>query len=147
MGWITTAGSWDSVSKYLNATVDMLKAKGVTKFGVFGFCWGAYIAMTAGKEATYSFVGGAHPSLLGKAKEISEPVQVPVILISCKEDPMEEVKEVTDKKPFASKCFYQRFDDQVHGFLGARGNYKDATVASRAGEAVELIANFAKSRF
>jgi protein XRP2 len=60
---------------------------------------------------------------------------------------MEEVKEVTDKKPFASKCFYQRFDDQVHGFLGARGNYKDATVASRAGEAVELIANFAKSRF
>jgi hypothetical protein len=36
------------------------------------------------QEATYSFVGGAHPSLLGKAKEISEPVQVPVILISCK---------------------------------------------------------------
>jgi hypothetical protein len=66
-------------------------------------------------------------------------------MLPTKDDPMESIKEILDTKPYADKCYYQRFDDQEHGFLAARGDYKDEQVAKRAGEALQCLANFFES--
>ena len=65
-------------------------------------------------------------------------------LLSTKDDPMESIKDILDTKPFAAQCFYQRFDDQEHGFLAARGDYNKEDVAKRAGEALDCLASFFK---
>lgn len=41
-----------------------------------------------------------------------------------------------------SKCVFRRYDDMVHGFCGARGDYSDPRVAAAAGEATAAVADF-----
>jgi len=38
---------------------------------------------------------------------------------------IDPIKEVLDKKPFASKCIYKTYDDMKHGFAAARGDWTD----------------------
>jgi hypothetical protein len=47
--------------------------------------------------------------------------------------------------PDSRRCVYKRFDDQIHGFLGARGDYQDPKVAAAATEGIELISHFLKA--
>lgn len=86
-----------------------------------------------------------HPAFVGKEKEYAQAAQVPVCLLPAEADVIDDAKEVLDAKPFGSKCVYQRFDDQVHGFLGARGDYSKPEVAAAAGKAIEILSNFLSS--
>jgi hypothetical protein len=45
-------------------------------------------------------------------------------------------------RPFASRCVYKRYDDQVHGFCAARGDWSQPEVAAAAGEAIGILADF-----
>ena len=78
---------------------------------------------------------GIHAAFFGKEKELAEKATNPICLLPTKDDPMEDVQQIMEKKDVASKCFFKRYDDQVHGFLAARGDFKDEQVAKRAGEA------------
>ncbi len=44
----------------------------------------------------------------------------------------------------SSKCVYQRFDDQTHGFVAARGDWTKPEVAAAAGKAIGIMADFLK---
>jgi protein XRP2 len=59
---------------------------------------------------------------------------------------MEDAKAILDKKPFADKCFFLRFDDQEHGFMAARGDYSKPEIAAAAGKGLEILANFFTQR-
>lgn len=144
MGWVEEH-RWEVTRLHVLASVEALKAKGATKFGCLGFCWGAAMAMQAGADSTFSAVGGGHPSLFGQDQALSEGLKCPVILLSAKGDPMESVKAVTDTLPIGSKCVFQRFDDMEHGFLAARGQWTDAKIAARATEAIDIFVSFLKA--
>jgi dienelactone hydrolase len=51
------------VSKDVHAAIEVLKAKGVTKFGSAGWCWGAAMAVQAAAEPTFSATAFLHPSV------------------------------------------------------------------------------------
>ena len=44
MGWVEEH-RWEVTRLHVLASVEALKAKGATKFGCLGFCWGAAMAM------------------------------------------------------------------------------------------------------
>lgn len=80
-----------------------------------------------------------------REKDFAADVKVPVLVIAAKGDPCETIKEVLDTKDFGSKCDYHRFDDMTHGFCGARGDFTQPEVAQRAGEAIQLAADFLRA--
>jgi hypothetical protein len=67
---------------------------------------------------------------------------VPVCLLAADGDPLDTVKDAFADKPFASKCFYKRFDGQVHGFMAARGDFDKPAVAQAAGEGIQCLVDF-----
>lgn len=93
-------------------------------------------------DGVYKATACCHPAFFGKDKELAEAVVSPVCVISTAEDPLEDIKAILDTKPFAAQCKYQRFDDQVHGFMAARGDYSNAEVAEAAGKGIGILADF-----
>lgn len=53
MGWVEEH-RWEVTKLHVLASVEALKAKGATKFGCLGFCWGAAMAM----QVCLGFGGG-----------------------------------------------------------------------------------------
>ncbi|KAG2501606.1 hypothetical protein HYH03_000111 [Edaphochlamys debaryana] len=146
MDWITKEGSWAKLQPDVMAAAEKLKSEGISKLGCVGFCWSTTIALTAGQHPeVFSAVGGAHPALFGKEKELAEKVQVPVILLPAQGDASTDpIKAVLDKRPYGKLCVYQRFDDQIHGFVAARGDWTKPEVAAAAGQAIKLFTDFFK---
>ncbi|KAK3249694.1 hypothetical protein CYMTET_40886 [Cymbomonas tetramitiformis] len=142
MEWIMSAGSFDKVNADICKVMDLLKSRGATKFGALGFCWGGFITIQLAASERFSAAGCVHAAFFSQDKELAENVMCPLIVLPAEGDPMESVKEVLDTKPFASKCVYKRFDDQIHGFVAARGDWTKPEVAAAAGEAIGLLANF-----
>ncbi|PNW72163.1 hypothetical protein CHLRE_16g679800v5 [Chlamydomonas reinhardtii] len=146
MGWLSREASWDKLKPQIDAAVAKLKEGGASKFGCIGFCWGVSIAMQAGQDGhTFSGVGGAHPALFGHDADFAEKVQCPVVLLPAQGDAdTGPVQKVLDKRPYGSKCVYQRFDDQTHGFVAARGDWTKPEVAAAAGKAIGIMTDFLK---
>lgn len=113
-----------------------------------GFCWGALMALQAAGDAELGVCAsaGAHPTFFGREAEVAKQLRGPVLLLPTKGDPGEAVVEAAEKAglPFAGRCRVRRFDDQVHGFMAARGDYKDERVRAAAGEGVGEVAAFFK---
>lgn len=93
-------------------------------------------------DASISAVACCHPAFFGKEAEYSEAAQVPVCMLPAEGDVVDDAKAVLDAKPFADKCVLQRFDDQVHGFLAARGDYSKPEVAAAAGKGIQILCSF-----
>lgn len=145
-GWFATDASYAKVGPIVASSVELLKGKGAAKFGCIGFCWGVSIAMAAAAGGTFSAVGGAHPSLFGKDAELASTLPCPVILLPAKGDAdVAKVKGVMDATPYGPKCVYQRFDDQVHGFVAARGDWDKPEVAAAATQAINLMTDFLRA--
>jgi dienelactone hydrolase len=111
-----------------------------------GFCWGALMACEANADSSMrvSATAGAHPTFFGREKEIAAKLRGPLLLLPTKGDPGEVVVEAAKAAglPFADKCRVVPFDGQVHGFMAARGDYKDETVREAAGKGAGEVAAF-----
>jgi len=145
--FITEFGTYQVVEPFLKATVAHLKGVGAKSIGTIGFCWGAKIAIVAGNgqlDPDVKAIAGIHPSML--TVEDAENLTVPACILPSKdEEQMEDIQEVLNKKPFASKNIWKRFDDMHHGWAGARGNWEDPVVGERAREAIDITIKFYKS--
>jgi len=140
MQWVGDAGSFEKCGPLFEAAVQYAKGKGATSVGGYGSCWGNVIALNAAKEGWIAAAASCHPSFL--TAELAGAVPVPMaFLLSRDEAPMEDVKAVLDKKPFADRCVWERYDD-VHGWTGARLDLGDAAQVARAEQAYAVVAKF-----
>jgi hypothetical protein len=82
--------------------------------------------------------------LFGKEEEWCAVLDVPLITLSTPGDPLDTIKEVMDAKgdPLAAKCVYKLFENQIHGFCGARGDFSNAETAKCVGEAIAMVSKF-----
>lgn len=151
IGWIQSDCSYDKVSKDVANAAQLLRARGASKLGLAGFCFGAVIAFEAGAGKTpglegIAAVGGVHPSLFGRDAELAAGVACPVALLSAQGDPLESVQQVIEGRPeLAPKSVFKRFGDMTHGWCAARGDWKDPHVAARATEAIGILVDFFKA--
>eukprot|EP01121_Diplochlamys_sp_Union-15-3_P001378 TRINITY_DN111_c0_g1_i1.p1 TRINITY_DN111_c0_g1~~TRINITY_DN111_c0_g1_i1.p1 ORF type:complete len:243 (+),score=52.41 TRINITY_DN111_c0_g1_i1:54-782(+) len=143
VSWIQKVATLEVVDKHLNDAIEHAKKDGATHFTIFGFCYGAKLALQkAAKDANFYAVGLLHPSFVD-ASDIKE-LKSPVICLPSKDEPdmlpfMESLKKVS-----GDKHYHQRFDDMQHGWCAARGDWSVPEQAKRATEAIELLANFFK---
>lgn len=125
----------------VEAVKAFVKAKGATKIGVIGFCYGGHPACWASRESTDITCGVVfHPSMQlemfafgGDMKALIEGVQAPFLIAPAGND-LELFAEDTDfgKALKASakggECAWKPFPDMTHGWT-CRGDLKEANVA------------------
>ena len=168
--WVLLTGGlnkypWDtSLKPHFDATVSyLLNECQVTKVGVWGFCWGAYVSFRACGESAYKavIVGSVscHPSVGSLAKRFGEDQEVivrkvtcPQLVLSTSEEPvewkpagkMEEILKEICPPSFPFQPFVEYH--QTHGFV-TRGDLKNEKVASDMRGAIYRTAEFLKTTF
>jgi len=141
MSWIQSVGSWEKLQPDLDNVTTQLKQDGFQKIAVIGFCWGAKIALRAGRDGTaFDAIGLLHPSF--PADEDFEKLTVPVIDLPSQDEPdMLKFHEKLNPS-LKEKSYHQRFDDVAHGWCGSRADWKTEHGTKRATEAYTLLADF-----
>eukprot|EP01098_Paradermamoeba_levis_P005500 TRINITY_DN2316_c0_g1_i1.p1 TRINITY_DN2316_c0_g1~~TRINITY_DN2316_c0_g1_i1.p1 ORF type:complete len:248 (+),score=48.37 TRINITY_DN2316_c0_g1_i1:72-815(+) len=94
--------------------VPFLKAQGVGKIGMIGFCWGGKMTILCGSDSRIACGVGLHASQL--QPEDAEHVVCPMMFLQGSNDPpIQPIKEILEKKTFGKECVCMHFD-QLHGF-------------------------------
>ncbi|KAJ1907333.1 hypothetical protein LPJ81_000815 [Coemansia sp. IMI 209127] len=129
--------------------VEILRAEGVESIGAVGFCWGAKLAIRAlaesGENGTGVIKSGVliHPSML--EKEDFEEAAGPILLLPTKDEAdFTEFFAIAKAKPFGEASYHERFDNQIHGFCAARGDFSKPEVIGDVNKAIQLTAGFFK---
>ncbi|OXA56734.1 uncharacterized AIM2 family protein C30D10.14 [Folsomia candida] len=142
--FVTTSGSWEKVVKGdLCKLFEHYRGQGVGQIGMFGFCWGALMCVSASCEYSSDIKAIAliHPSLV--KDEDGDRVMTPVLVLPASGD--------ADMVPFYEKVKarfgedgsgHHRFVDVPHGFCAARGNMEDELNRKRVDEALTLTHKF-----
>jgi len=118
------------------------RSRGIEEFAIFGFCYGAGVSTRAAEELSEHFKvsGIVHPSAV--QTEDAYNVKIPMYLMPAKDDiDMAEFYQILQTK-FGDNCGHRRFDDMVHGFAGARGNFSDPVIQERVEEVITTLAAF-----
>ncbi|KAI8325683.1 alpha/beta-hydrolase [Martensiomyces pterosporus] len=139
-------GPWSYNRKIFKAGQRVLEEEGVKHVGAVGFCWGGKLAMSALGEENSGIIGGAlvHPSAL--TKEDFENARGPVFLAPTKDErDFTEDFAIAKAKPFGDKSVQVRFDNQKHGFCGARGDFDKPETADDVNRVIQLTTQFFKS--
>ncbi|KAG1057652.1 hypothetical protein G6F43_000508 [Rhizopus delemar] len=142
LAWLGKVGTIEIIAPQIERVQNHLKEQGVVAATLVGFCWGAKIAVQITSQLPF-FVGASmiHPSFVD-VKD-AESAGAPILALPSKDEPdMTEYFEILSKKPFGSLCEHYRFDDMVHGFCAARGDYDNEENRKRATEAIQLTVNF-----
>ncbi|KAJ2393442.1 hypothetical protein H4S02_000195 [Coemansia sp. RSA 2611] len=142
MEFVTGRGSWDFNREMFKQAVSVLQGEGTANIGAVGFCWGAKLAIQAlGENCGIKSVSLVHPSML-ELKDF-EQAQGPVLLLTSKDDQeLNEEFAVVKAKPFGQLSYQERYNDRIHGFCGARGDFSDPDVVRDVNRVIQLTAGF-----
>ncbi|KAK6537808.1 hypothetical protein TWF694_010713 [Orbilia ellipsospora] len=99
----------------------------ITKWGIFGLCWGGKAAtlISGGEEAGIKFTasGQAHPAMLDF--EQIKSLGIPHICLSSKDENQDVAKQVVDHLTNLNGSHSAIYADNIHGWMGARSDLKN----------------------
>ncbi|KAI1302636.1 Alpha/Beta hydrolase protein [Xylaria venustula] len=112
----------------------------IKSWGIIGYCWGGKMA---------SLLGGDEPGLFKVAVQTSPAridvaeasrVKIPTMVLASNGETVEDVKGYEENLTVPK--YVERFDDQVHGFMSARGDLKDEKVKAAYERGYQLALKF-----
>jgi dienelactone hydrolase len=138
-GWL--AEQSQAVDPYLSTSISYLKSQGISNIGSVGFCWGATQSFKLGKDVSLA-CAGFHPG--GIELDLIRAIKVPIMAIPCQGDckNLPEIIEAVNGMPWAKHAVIERFDDQVHGYMAARGDWNDKATKVRVEQAFTMLEAF-----
>lgn len=140
------------------------KYSSIKEWGVVGFCWGGKIVnLTSQSDSKFKAAAAAHPAMVDPSD--APGVTIPYLMIPSKDEDKEAVEKWQKGLKVCSSnshlvvfvCWLgtylltmvaqvknqvQWFDDQVHGFMAARGDLSDEHVKKQYEKAYGLLLNF-----
>ncbi|KII86382.1 hypothetical protein PLICRDRAFT_43972 [Plicaturopsis crispa FD-325 SS-3] len=103
---------------------ETLKSDGAAKVGVYGFCWGGKVTISAGGAGTpFDAVSIVHPAML--SADDASKLSVPLGIYISNDEPVDEYKKIVDliaQKPFAAKNDSKHYANMFHGWAAARAD-------------------------
>ncbi len=107
---------------------DCLKAaeesnSNIKTWGALGYCWGGKMVSLASGPGT-PFKAGAQTSPAMVDPKDAEKVTIPMCMLASKDEPAEDVK--TYEQSLKVVKHVEIYDTQLHGFMSARADLKDA---------------------
>ncbi|KAI8624394.1 dienelactone hydrolase family protein [Xylariaceae sp. FL1651] len=112
----------------------------IKAWGIMGYCWGGKMA---------SLVAGDDPGLFKAAVQTSPAqvdaadaakVKIPMMMLASKDESAEDVKKYGESLNVPR--YVERFDDQIHGFMSARADLRDARVKAEYERGYALALRF-----
>jgi len=105
----------------------ILRDVGAKKIGVYGFCWGGKVAISAGGPSTpFDAISIIHPAFLSAPD--AEKLTLPLGLYISNDESSQEyqkILEVTGKTSFASKNDHKHYTIMQPGWAAARADLKN----------------------
>ncbi|UNI24064.1 Carboxymethylenebutenolidase [Purpureocillium takamizusanense] len=135
------------IAGYMPDYVKALKEKNpsVSKYGILGMCWGGKVVALSIKADTnpFSVAASIHPAMVDPAD--AEGITIPMTLLASKEEPADTVKQFEDALKVPKHV--ETFSDQIHGWMGARGDLSDARVKEEYERGYKTVLNFFAKHF
>jgi len=109
-------------------------------WGGLGFCWGGKVISVTGSMDASLFSAGAqcHPAMVDPAE--APGIKIPMLLIASGDEEVETVKAFEDGLAVPKQVV--RFDDQIHGFMGARGDLDNPRVKAEYERGYKVVLDF-----
>ncbi|KAG8528749.1 uncharacterized protein KY384_006436 [Bacidia gigantensis] len=115
------------------------EGKGIQKWGSLGACWGGKIvSLTAQSGTPFSVGAEVHPAMIDPND--AKGIQIPVCMLASGDEDKEAVQKWKEAHP--GENHVETFEDQVHGWMGARGDLKDARVKAEYERGYKTLLEF-----
>jgi dienelactone hydrolase len=156
MAYIPTV-TWAICEERLRSVINLLKAKGITKIAMMGFCWGGWALLHASIVFPEISVGVvAHPAIHleqyaygGDNEALAKQVTIPIFLLPAGNDP--EIYSVGGpvyealKSNNAKSMTTEEYKDQTHGWVPRGHHHTEANVVDKQKLALEQMLAFITS--
>lgn len=122
----TTAAPPKTVER-LGKVMKELKDKNpdIKNWGVLGYCWGGKIVNLVSQQNTvFKAAAACHPAMVD-ANDAPE-VTIPIMMLPSKDESKDDVNKYQQNLKVKNQVEW--FDNQVHGFMAARGDLEDESV-------------------
>lgn len=120
--WFPTRMPPSGAAKIPKIITDIEAVYGSKTWGAVGFCWGGkVVSLTSGPDTLFKASVQAHPGMIDPAD--AEKISIPTLMLASEEESAEEVKKWDEA--LKVEKYVERFGDQVHGWMSARGNLED----------------------
>lgn len=96
------------------------------------------VSLIAGKDTRFKAAVQTSPALVDS--EDAAKVKIPMMVLASKEEPVEDIKKYDEGLKVTKHV--ETFDDQVHGFMSARGDLKDSKVKKEYERGYKLALQF-----
>lgn len=110
-------------------------------------CWGGkVVALCVGAPTTtnpFSAAAMVHPAMVDAADAAG--IRVPLALLASMEESADEVQRFEDA--LAGPKHVEMFGDQIHGWMGARGDLSDARVRDEYARGYKTLLAFFAQHF
>lgn len=94
--------------------------------------------MASGDADLFKIAGAVHPAMVDPAG--AEKISVPYILLASMEEPADAIKDFQSKLKVVNHV--ETFEDQVHGFMAARGDLSISRVKEEYTRGYETLLKF-----
>ncbi|KAB8336769.1 hypothetical protein FH972_021078 [Carpinus fangiana] len=99
----------------------------ITTWGILGFCWGGKVTNLVSTEGSkFKAAAAAHPAMVDPAD--APGVSIPFLMLPSKDEDEDAVSKWEAALKVPKKV--QWFKNQIHGFMGARGDLSDPAVVA-----------------
>nr|XP_023908620.1 uncharacterized AIM2 family protein C977.15-like [Quercus suber]POF15583.1 putative aim2 family protein [Quercus suber] len=120
------------------------KFPSVESWGAIGYCWGGkLVALTSGPEALWKVGVSTSPARVDAAD--GKKINIPFAMLASKDEPADEVKAFGEA--LTGPKHVEIFENQVHGWMSARADFKDATAKSEFERGYQVTADFFAEHF
>ncbi|OHE98667.1 carboxymethylenebutenolidase [Colletotrichum orchidophilum] len=123
------------------AIVESIKKSNASIENVFalGMCWGGkVVTLRSGEDSLFKAVAQAHPAMLDP--EDAKNVRVPMCILASKDEDAAAVAGFHSNLQVPNHV--QTFDDQIHGWMAARGDLEDTNVNEKYRQGYQTILQF-----
>jgi len=118
---------------------DLGKSRGIEKWAVIGYCWGGKIVnLSSQKDSPFKAAAACHPAMV--AGDDAPGVTIPYIMLPSKDENKEDVEKW--KKGIKTPNVVEWFNDQVHGWMAARGDLDQENVKKEYERGYKLVLDF-----
>ena len=148
--WLKGHTEWSTLGPALDPALGLLRAKGATKLGAVGFCWGAYGVFKLSADSKIAAGVSCHPSIKLGQEFFGESVEAQAAAAKCAmcmlpagNDP-EYYTDGTLSKIIEGNghaCEATAFPEMAHGWV-PRGDASDPAVARDVKAALEIASAF-----
>jgi len=118
---------------------DLGKSRGIEKWAVIGYCWGGKIVnLSSQKDSPFKAAAACHPAMV--AGDDAPGVTIPYIMLPSKDENKEDVEKW--QKGIKTPNVVEWFNDQVHGWMAARGDLDQENVKKEYERGYKLVLDF-----